>query len=54
MKAFVHWQNGHVTKVTAYYNESVESFESRLLRCYGHYSIRIMLCTRENEGFYIK
>ena len=54
MKAFVHWQNGHVTKVTAYYNESVDSFESRLLKCYGHYSVRIMLYIREGEGFYIK
>lgn len=54
MKAFVYWRNGHVTKVTAYYNESVNSFESRLLKCYGHYSVRIMLSVREGESFAIK
>ena len=54
MKAFVHWQNGHVTKVTAYYNESVSSFETRLLKCYVYYNVRIMLSIREGEGFYIK
>lgn len=54
MKAFVHWPNGHVTKITAYYNESMNSFESRILKCYGHYNVRIMLSVREGESFAIK
>ena len=54
MSAFIHWRNGRVTKVTAYYNESVSSFESRLLKCYGHYNVRISLSVREGESFNIK
>lgn len=54
MNATIHWSNGRITKVNAYYNESYSSFENRLLETYGHYNVRIMLHVRIGEGFYIK
>lgn len=54
MNAFIKWQNGHTTRVGAYYNESINSFESRVLKSYGKYDVKILLSVREGEGFYIK
>lgn len=54
MNAFIHWNNGHVTKVGAYYNESIYTFKDRVLRAYGKYDVRILLSVRIGEGFYIK
>lgn len=54
MNAIIKWNNGHITKVGAYYNESISTFETRVLKSYGKYDCRIILNVREEEGFYIK
>ena len=54
MNAFIKWPNGHTIKVGAYYNESINTFETRVLKSYGKYDCRILLSVREGEGFYIK
>ena len=54
MNAFIKWPNGYTTKIGAYYNESVSTFEHRVLKSYGKYDVRILLSVREGEGFYIK
>jgi hypothetical protein len=33
--------------------ESVNTFETRVLKSYGKYDCRILLSVREGEGFYI-
>ncbi len=54
MNAFIKWSSGHTTRVGAYYNESINTFETRVLKSYGKYDCRILLSVREGEGFYIK
>lgn len=54
MNAYIKWPNGHVTRVGAYYNESINIFETRVLKAYGKYNVNILLSVREGEGFYIK
>lgn len=54
MNAYIKWPNGHTTKVCAYYNESVNAFETRILKSYGKYNCNILLSVRRGEGFYIK
>lgn len=54
MNAYIKWPNGHTTRVGAYYNESVFTFERRVLKLYGQYNCNILLSVRQGEGFYIK
>lgn len=54
MNAYIKWPNGHTTRVGAYYNESINTFETRVLKSYGKYDCRILLSVRTGEGFYIK
>lgn len=53
MKASIHWNNGHITKVNPYFAESVSSFEKRILKAYGQCDCRITL-NISGESFYIK
>lgn len=54
MVAKIFWNNGHISKVGAYYNETVQTFEKRILKSYGKYDVKIMLCPYNTEGYYIK
>jgi hypothetical protein len=54
MVAKIFWNNGHISKVGAYYNETVQTFEERVLKSYGKYDVKIMLCPYNTEGYYIK
>lgn len=54
MNAYIKWPSGHTTRVGAYYNESINEFETRVLKSYGKYDCSILLSVREGEGFYIK
>lgn len=54
MEAKIFWNNGYTSRVGAYYNETIKAFENRVLKSYGQYNVRIMLCPYNNEGYYIK
>ena len=54
MNAYIKWPNGHTTRVGAYYNESVFTFERRVLKSYGKYNCNSLLRMVTGEGYYIK
>jgi hypothetical protein len=53
MNGFIYWSNGHITKVSPYFGESVNSFKKRILKAYENYIVRIAL-NINGEDFYIK
>lgn len=53
MKAKIFWNNGHITNIGAYFNETVDDFKNRILKSYRQYNIPIMICDHSGEGYYI-